>query len=52
MYKVWIENKDGSKIEWVGLTEQQAVRLYNLTQKHIDWTVDCPIERFGWGKME
>jgi hypothetical protein len=52
MYKFWIEHEDGSTTEWTGLTEQQAVRLYNMTKKHINWTVGCTVKQIGWGEMK
>jgi hypothetical protein len=51
MYKVWIENEDGSQIEWVFLTEQQALRLYKMTKKHINWTVSSTVKEIRWGMM-
>jgi hypothetical protein len=52
MYKFWVQTDD-ALIEWTRLTKQQAVRLYNLTEKNTDWSCeDCPIRSFAWEEMK
>jgi hypothetical protein len=48
-YIFWIQATDGNIIEWRNLTEAQAIRLNNLTDKHVSWLI---VKSFGWGKME
>jgi hypothetical protein len=48
-YIFWIQTTDGNIIEWRNLTEAQAIRLNNLTNKHVSW---LNVNSFGWGKME
>jgi hypothetical protein len=49
MYKFWIKTTDGQEIVWLRLTEQQAIRLNNQTDKNINWT---NIKSFGWEEMK
>jgi hypothetical protein len=49
MYKFWIETTDGQTVTWLRLTQQQAIRLNNQTDKNVDWT---NIKSFGWEEMK
>lgn len=46
MYTFHIETRDGSRVEWHGLTLTQAKRMYALTEQCIPDNVT----RFGWGR--
>jgi hypothetical protein len=48
MYKVWVMLNDGQKINFVNLSENQAIKLYNQMRNKIEVV---NVKSLGWSKM-
>jgi len=45
-YMFYVETKDGSRIEWSGLSQRTAVMMYNMTYKA--YKAKQNLKCFGW----
>lgn len=47
-YKFWLETEKGTYLAWDGLSEAEARKMYNVTQKRQSLINPDPVKRFGW----
>ena len=46
IYTFWLEFEDGRRLEWNGLTQRQAIAMYQHTDKNL--SIHTPVKRYGW----
>lgn len=50
-FRFYMQAQDGKEVEWVGLTRNQAVMLYNLTTKNGRDLLNM-FNRMGWEEVK